>query len=206
MKHTAEEICEKLNINIEDVWNIYPYGSRIYGNSNKKSDYDYIIVYKKSLLPSGAFKDNAKSSADRTIQGTCYSRGGFIDAINNYQMPALEAIFLPKRKIVKKTFDFKLVKVERKELAKKVITLASASWHSAILSIEDDNYDNACKNTYHALRILLFGIQVKENGAITDYKVANDIKKIIYSDPTFTVKKWTNTFNELSAKLKSENI
>ena len=64
MKHTAEEICNKLNLDVNDIWNIYPYGSRVYGNNSEDSDYDYVIVYKKSLLPSGSFKDNAKSSDD----------------------------------------------------------------------------------------------------------------------------------------------
>ena len=86
MKYTAEEICTELHLDINDIWNIYPYGSRVYLSHDEYSDYDYIIVYKKSILPSGSFKDNAISSRDKEIQGSCYSRGGFLDAINNYQM------------------------------------------------------------------------------------------------------------------------
>jgi hypothetical protein len=204
MKHTPEEICQKLNINIGDIWNIYPYGSRVYLSNSIDSDYDYIIVYKQSLLPSGSFKDNAKTSNDYEIQGTCYSRGGFIDAINNYQMSALEAIFLPDDMIVKKTFDFKLNKFEEKQFVKKVITLASASWHNAILSYKDENYDYVDKNIYHALRILDFGLQIKEHGKIINYGSMNELKLKIYDEIyVCEPKEWYPTFIELSTKLKS---
>jgi hypothetical protein len=203
MKYTAEEICEKLGLDIKDIWNIYPYGSHVYGNAGEDSDSDYIIVFKQSILPSGAFKDNAKSSDDYEIQGTCYSRGGFIDAINNYQMSVLEAIFLPDEMIVKKTFNFKMNKFEEKQFSKKVITLASASWHNAVLSYKDDNFEYVDKNIYHALRILDFGYQIKEHGKIVDYGSCNELKKKIYNNEEINKPKdWHNLFIEMSNKLK----
>ena len=135
----AEEICNALKLDYSQVLNIYPYGSQVYGTATEDSDSDYIIVFKSSLLPSGAFKDNAISSEDRMIQGTCYSRSGFQDAINNYQMPVLEAIYLPEDKVVQNKMTFKMYKFDMKEFIKKVITLASASWHNADLSYKDSN-------------------------------------------------------------------
>ena len=206
MKYRAEEICEKLNLNLDDVWNIYPYGSRVYSCYNEYSDYDYIIVYKQSFLPSGSFKDNAISSEDYTIQGTCYSRGGFIDAINNYQMPALEAIFLPDEKIVKKTFNFKLNKFEEKQFVKKVITLASASWHNAILSYKDDNHPYVSKNIFHALRILDFGVQIKNHGKIINYSSMNEVKEKLYDiDYIPEINDWYDLFMNLQEELKKNS-
>lgn len=203
MKHTAEEICEKLGLDIKNILNIYPYGSRVYLNNTEESDSDYIIVYKQSILPSGAFKDNAKSSDDYEIQGTCYSRGGFIDAINNYQMSALEAIFLPEDMIVKKSFTFKMNKFEEKQFTKKVITLASASWYNAILSYKDNNYEYVDKNIYHALRILDFGYQIKEHGKIVDYGSSNFLKEQIYRNEEINKPKdWHDKFIEMCEKLK----
>lgn len=199
---TKEEICESLRINLDDVMNIYPYGSRIYGTDDEYSDDDFIIVYKKSLLPSGSFKDNAISSFDRKIQGTCYSRGGFIDAINNYQISALECIYLPDDMIIKNMFKFKLEKYNNKEFAKKVITTASASWHNAILSYKDDNDEYVKKNVFHALRILDFGLQIKENGRIINYSSMNDLKKTIYDLEICKPKEWYNKFIEMSENLK----
>ena len=86
---TAEKICENLSLDLSKVLNIYPYGSKIYGTADKESDDDFVIVFTGSFLPSGAFKDNAISSKDRTIQGVCYSKAGFQDAINNYQITGM---------------------------------------------------------------------------------------------------------------------
>lgn len=200
--YTKEQICESLDININDILNIYPYGSQIYGTADEYSDHDYIIVYKKSILPSGAFKDNAKSSKDRMIQGTCYSKGGFLDAINTYQMPALESIFLPEDKVIMKTFDFKITKFDRKEFCKKVITLASASWHNASLSFKDDNIEYTKKNIYHTLRILDFGIQILEHNKIINYDSMNDMKTFIYTRSECDPKDWNSHFLEIKNKLK----
>ena len=203
MEDKGKEICEKLELNYNDIWNIYPYGSRVYLTNNEDSDYDYIIVYKQSILPSGAFKDNAISSEDRTIQGTCYSRGGFADAINNYQMPALEAIFLSDDMIIKKNFPFKMNKYNENEMIKKVISLSSASWHNAILSYKDNNFSYVDKNIFHALRILDFGYQIKTHRKIVDYSSMNNIKKVLNENEEINKPKdWHNMFIEMSEKLK----
>lgn len=201
---TSEEICNELGLNYNDILNIYPYGSRVYGSADMFSDYDFIIVYKQSLLPSGSFKDNAISSNDRMIQGTCYSRGGFIDAINNYQMPALEAIFLPDNKVVKKTIDFKVNKFDKKILVKKVISLASASWHNAVLSYKSDNQEYVGKNIYHALRILDFGLQIRNCQKIFDYGSMNQVREIIYNNlDNIKPNDWVESFLKMSIDLKS---
>lgn len=200
---TSEQICEKLKIDYSQILNIYPYGSKIYGTSNEDSDDDFVIVYRSSLLPSGSFKDNAISSDDRSVQGSCYSRSGFIDAINNYQISALECIFLPDDKIVQKKMNFSMNKFDVKELSKKIISTASSSWHFANLSYQDDHIDSSKKNTYHALRILDFGIQIKENRRIVDYSNAIIYKELVDYADDYKPKNFYDLFIELSEKLKS---
>jgi hypothetical protein len=201
----AEEICEALNLDYSKVLNIYPYGSKIYRCDDEYSDSDHIIVFKSSLLPSGAFKDNAISSSDREIQGVCYSRSGFIDAINNYDITALECIFLPEDKIIQKKMNFGITKYNEKEFAKKIITKASSSWHFATLANKDGNIESCAKNVFHALRILDFGIQIKENQKIIDYSSMNKIKDKIYDAETinyFDPYDYYPLFLELSEKIK----
>ena len=200
--YTAEQICEALKIDFSQVLNIYPYGSRVYGTDDRYSDNDYVIVYKSSLLPSGAFKDNAISSVDKKIQGTCYSRGGFIDAINNYQMSALECIFLPKFKLIQNKMNFELKKFDSKQFAKKVISLASASWHNADLAYKDKNMTYVYKNVYHALRILEFGIHIKETQKI-NYKRAISLKEMVEQTEDLKPKKFLTLFLELRDHLKN---
>ena len=199
----AQEICKKLDIDYDKVLNIYPYGSRVYGTDDEYSDSDFIIVYNSSFLPSGAFKDNAITSDDGEIQGVCYSRSGFIDAINNFEIGALECIFLPEDKIIQKKLNFDIKKFEKKEFVKKIITKASSSWHFATLAYKDDNIEYVKKNIFHSIRILDFAIQIKENGKIIDYSSMNNFKNIIFNDDTINIMKYYSMFMKYSAKLKS---
>jgi hypothetical protein len=176
----AEEICTALKIDYTQILNIYPYGSKIYGTSTADSDEDFVIVYKSSFLPSGAFKDNAISSEDRKIQGTCYSRSGFQDAINNYQITALECIFLPEEKIIQKKMNFKMNKFVDKDFVYNIIKTASASWYIGLQAWKNQNIEFSKKNMYHALRILRFGLYIKETNSINYYK-AKKYKELVYN-------------------------
>lgn len=198
----AEEICEKLNIDYSKVLNIYKYGSKVYGTDDEYSDSDYIIVYKTSFLPSGAFKDNAISSDDREIQGVCYSRAGFIDAINNYDISALECIFLPDEEIIQEKEIFKITKFNHREFSKKIITKSSSSWYFARLSFNDGNIEESKVNMYHALRILDFGNQIKTNGKIINYSSMNKLKEEIENDIDFKPKNYHDLFIKLSEDIK----
>ena len=62
------------------------------------------------------------------------------------------------------------------------------------------------KNVFHALRILDFGIQVKENKTIVDYSSMNKIKTEIYSNENFKPYDYYYLFIKLSEKIKCEII
>ena len=136
------------------------------------------------------------------MNGVCYSRGGFIDAINNYQITALECIFLPEDLVVQKKMDFPMTKFNKKELAKNIISTASASWHLAKLSYMDQNPGPALKNIYHAIRILEFGIQIKTKGKIVDYGSENRFKEKLYRVGDYNPKTYLSLFMSLQSKLK----
>lgn len=198
----AEKIIKELGIE-DEVLNIYPYGSQVYGTANVDSDHDYIIVMKSAFLDSGSFKDNAISNEDKSIQGVLYSRGGFQDAINNYEIGALECIFLPEDKVIQKRWKFGLNKLVRKDMAKNVIKKASNNLHIAKHQYADEDFDRAKKGLFHALRILDFGIQISEQGRIYDFSHANDMKKIIDQDDNFNPKKYLGDFNTMRKRLKN---
>jgi hypothetical protein len=197
----AEEICSDLGLDYSKIANIYCYGSKTYGTDNEYSDDDYIIVY-KSVLPSGSFKDNAISSPDRKIQGVCYSRSGFLSAIDEYEIGALECLSLPEDKIIQKIIDFKIRKFDTKYLAKKIIQKASSSFHFAKLADESGNTPYVMKNVFHALRILDFGFQIKEHQRIVDFTSMNTLMDEIYKNHEIRWFTYKDRFNELSEKLK----
>lgn len=207
---TKEKILEELKIK-EDVIGIYPYGSQVYGTAGKDSDSDYIIVTKSATLPSGAFKQNAISNEDWTIQGVLYSRGGFLDALNNYEIGALECISLPEED---KVLETKLLKTllsrprrwDEDDMIKAIIQKASNSWFIADKQAKSGFKDRAKKGIYHSLRILTFGLQLKEHGRIVDFGVCNELYfKMKAIDPDeFDTRKWIPKRDRLMNKLRSK--
>lgn len=203
MTNTDKEkfILDELGIT-EEILNIYPYGSRVYGTATIESDSDFVIVTKSGMLKSGGFKQNAISNKDRSIQGILYSRSGFIDAINNYEITALECLSLPDDVIVKKTWNFKIQKWEDKAFVKSIITKMSASWFSADNYAKDDWPDLAKKGIYHAIRVLMFAQQLKESQRITDFTVANEFKESLKLIENFDTRDFIKLRDELVLKLK----
>lgn len=198
-----EYVAQQLNLDYSQILNIYPYGSQVYGNSNLDSDLDYIIVFKSAFLENGAFRNNAISSSNRAMQGVCYSRTGFIDAINNYEIGALECLSLPDEMIIQKKWDFKIQKFVVKDMVDKIIQKESNSWHAAINHrIRGDIY-LAKKGVYHALRILEFGLQLKEHQKIVDFTVTNALKETIMFNDDFHIRDYVEHRDNLVNNLKS---
>lgn len=192
----------------EDVLNVYPYGSRVYGTDNERSDYDFIVVMKSAFLQGGAFKQNAISCEDRKLQLVLYSRTGFIDAINNFEIAALECLSLPDEKVLLKKWPFKIQKWDEKALAKSIITKASNSWLIASRQSVDGMKLAAKKGIFHALRILDFGLQLKENQRIDNFKSVNFLKKEFEEtvDEKFDTRDYIPTRDDLIKMLRNETI
>ena len=69
------------------------------------------------------------------------------------------------------------------------------------LAYRDNHYASSAKNIFHALRILDFGIQIKENHKIIDYSSMNNLRDKIYSKPP-NPKDYYGLFMKLSVKIK----
>lgn len=203
IKHTKEFILNELGIT-DDVLAIFPYGSRVYGTAGKNSDYDYIIVMKAAILSNGAFRNNAISSSDRQIQGVVYSRGGFIDAINNYEIGALECLSLPENMVVDKKWPFKVSKWVTEDMVKSIIVKASNSRHNADQQSKNGNKYIGKKGMYQSLRILMFGLQLKEHGKIVDFTVGNELYDEIMriEDAEFDTRDYFDQFSELLTEIR----
>ena len=200
----VHRILRELKVD-EPVLNIYRYGSRIYGTADQNSDHDYIIVTKGAMLKSGAFKQNAISSDNRNIQGILYSRSGFTDAINNYDISALECLSLHPDDVLMNTWPFKVQKWDNKTMVKKIISKVSASWHTADMQARDGFKDRAKKGIFHALRILHFSLQLKELQRIDDFGCVNYIWEDfrIMDDDEFDTRDYIKERDELMKKLRS---
>ena len=201
MEFSPKEILDKFDIGLSQVVCIYPYGSRVYGSHGPDSDHDWIIVYKSSLLPSGAFRDNAISSDEnKSHQAVCYSRSGFRNAIDTYDIVALECAFLSAGSPLMESMKFPIRKWVPKEMVAAVITKASASWHLAKMHSDDD--ERTKKNAYHALRVLKFGEQMAEFGRIIDFSATNQLRQEIGGDETFFRDKYLSMFNDSLSRMR----
>jgi len=194
MKYTVKEIANSVGLDPDSILNVYCYGSRVYGTDDEHSDDDFVVVHKgfsieNSYNDNKAFNQNAISSEDGQIQVIRYSRSGFQAAIDNYEIGAIECLFLPENKIIQKdekvvfsmrNFDKPSVNYEIKQMVKKIITKASNSWFLGNKVIENGAHDSsrlekADKAFFHALRILKFGLQLKNHKKIVDFTEANQI-------------------------------
>lgn len=204
--HTVEQICQEFGLDSKEILCVYCYGSRVYGTHGPESDYDYIVVHKAALLNGGvAMRENAKTSEDGSIQIINYSRTGFKAAIEQFEIGVLECLFLPEQFVLQSKWPYKIDRFDKKEFASKIIAKASNSWHIALLCLQDDDEYMAYKGIYHALRILTFANQIKDDNSIV-FSSAQDVianmNHFEFSKENIK-KEWEPKRNELMEKLRA---
>ena len=167
-----ETIIEMVQDLLLDNNNIYTYGSWVYGTAGPLSDRDYIIV--RETLP------EAKREVELLgMNLTYYGPDEFQRLIDDHEVSALECLFLPKHFVVREDlgFDFNL---DLEKLRRSFSQKSSNSWVKAKKKIDlHQEYRLGMKSLFHAFRILTFGIQIAEQGMITDYTASNPIWRAV---------------------------
>ena len=178
------EIINRTKFKEDDLIAVYPYGSRVYGNARKNSDYDFIVVTDK--------KTNEQYS-DKLININFYTAKEHQERLDAHEISALECYFLPKIDVIleKRDFNFKLnLVVLRHSLSAK----SSNSWVKAkkkLTVAQDYDLDLGRKSLFHAMRIVEFGRQIAVNGKIVDYAACNPLFEEIMNCYT-----WDQMFDE----------
>jgi len=194
-------ICSELEINPDEVYNIYRYGSLVYGTDTTHSDEDFIIVRKQY-----EFKiDSVRNDSD-AINATMYSLPGFKDRLYYQEIHALECLWLPDNMKIERFPMVKSYQVKKTELRKSISAKASNSWVGAKKKFEvhGDIYRGQ-KSVFHSLRIFNFGIQTAKYGKIVDYQkgmkeLLKDIKQ--YDEWDDIKKNYQLVFNSLHSEFK----
>jgi len=194
--HTLTHICTEFSLNPNDILNAYAYGSWVYGTADDLSDSDYILVHKRSMLPDGSFKQNAQTNENEDIQIINYSRAGFKNAIEYYEMSALECLFLPDKFKLQEKLKYKIDRFDIGEFVKKTIAKSSNSWYMATKHGKANIYK---KRIFHAIRILDFAFQIQTTNTI-DFSSAVKLKNFV--DSIDDVKKLNKCRHKLTDKLK----
>jgi predicted nucleotidyltransferase len=189
-------ILKDFHLTDEQVLNVYPYGSFVYGTSNIFSDKDFIVVCNNETIDRDSL-----SSSWRALNATIYSFNSFVEKVLMHKISALECIFLPKDKLLKFSKEIPFV-LNKKTLRESISEKASHSWVKSKKKfevIQDRNVYVAKKSLFHSLRIIDFGIQIAAKGKIDNYSSCKDLWEEIYTEPNeewdFYKEKYQNYFN-----------
>ena len=185
---TYEEILKRTGLNDSEIVNVYSYGSRVYGNFRKDSDYDFIVIV-----------NNKKTDqfSDNLINVNFFTPEGHQHRLNEHEISALECFFLDEIFILKNTRNYTF-KLDLSKLRHALCAKSSNSWVKAKKKltieiekgIEENPEDVGKKSLFHSFRIIEFGKQIAQSNKITDYGCSNDLfKEIMYS-----YSDWNNLF------------
>jgi predicted nucleotidyltransferase len=169
---TLDLVLSEFNLDDKDIFNVYQYGSRVYGTFHNNSDWDFIIVANQSEE-----KIDSVANARGDMNATIYSLKGFVKALNAHEIQILECFYLPHIYTLKEDAKFTLC-LDLGILRESISEKSSHSWCKAkkkFLVREDYDYVVARKSFFHSIRIIMFGIQLAKEGHIYDYHKANYI-------------------------------
>jgi hypothetical protein len=185
---------------IDNLLNLYPYGSRVYGCAGPQSDYDMIAVY-------NSVKDKTEFSG-QIVHVTAYSQTKFKKILIEHEISAIECVSLPEHMVLMAKNKYEL-SLSLSQLRKAISEKASHSYVKAKkkLTVEKDlDPYRGKKSLFHALRVIKFGCQIAKYGKIIDYADANsywsDIVLNECNDWQFYNSKYKQEFNELMTEFR----
>jgi len=183
-----EDIIRVTGLHPNRILNIYAFGSRIYCNSNKDSDWDFIVIAKSS------YPEREFNSGDMNVHVLTPDR--FQEGLDQHNIRNIECLMAPSSAILQEKLKINF-KINLNRLRHSISHTVSNSWVKAKKKILQGDYYIGTKSLWHSMRIAMFGIQLSEHGRITDWSCANDIWKEIQS------KTWT--WEELDTRFRSYN-
>jgi predicted nucleotidyltransferase len=159
-------ICRVTGLTESQLVSVYQYGSRVYGTANHASDWDFIVVANSSI--------DGQEFRNGDYNVHVYTTDTFQRNIDEHKIHALECIFAPKEFVLvdNRRWAFKL---DRSKLRHELSAKASNSWVKCKkkLTVEVGQEYIGVKSLFHSLRLVIFGIQIAQQGSITDYGAAN---------------------------------
>jgi predicted nucleotidyltransferase len=159
----------------DDVYALYPYGSRIYGTFRPDSDYDYILVVNKGASTQIVLDKNSYN---------VISREEFQKALNDHETWALECYFLAPAEVLVHPkepwkFNFSADKLKTYFLEKMQLEIERAEKKFKML-----NFLSGKKSLWHSMRVGIFGLQLLQHKRIVSYSEANPLWMSILYNPS----------------------
>lgn len=182
-----DSIIQSSGLHPKRIFNIYIFGSQVYGTSNSASDIDVIIVANNSV--------NCLEIKGEKYNIHIYTPQEFQKELDNHNIKMLECLFAPDWAKIKEDLKFTLT-INKRRLRHFISRAVSNSWIKAKKKINVENdYKKGIKSLFHSLRMVDFGIQISQSGTIIDFSSSNDI--------WFQITKRNWTFEELDNHFRS---
>ena len=193
---SLETIIERSGIHPSRVFNVYIFGSQVYGTANKDSDWDIIMVANNSVesteIRRGLFNIHV------------YTPNKFQADLDWHRINNLECIFAPDWAKLKESIKYNF-KLDTPKLRHATSHISSNSWVKCKkkLLVADDYY-SGIKSLFHSIRIPMFATQIMQHGKIVDFSCTNWVwDKITFEDkPIYMRNKLKWNWDELDKEFR----
>lgn len=178
-----------------EIYAMYPYGSRVYGTFRPDSDYDYIVILNTERTQEQIIKNKDSFNI--------ISKKEFQIALNNHETWALECYFLPESQVVIKpkepwNFIFSVDKLKTYFIQK-----MNQEWLKSETKFSKQNILAAKKSLFHAFRVGLFGLQILKYNKLVNYEEANPLWNFIINQSKTNWNYYKLLLNSSYEKLKN---
>jgi predicted nucleotidyltransferase len=164
MMPTLQQIIEASKIHPSRIFNIFLFGSRVYGTCNDESDYDFVIVANNSFesieIKEGIFNIHI------------YTPDRFAKDLLWHKPNNLECIFSPQFAKLKEDIKPQFI-LDTRKLRHAISHLSSNSWVKCQKKLQTGEYQIGIKSLFHSLRLPMFATQLCKYGTISDFSCAN---------------------------------
>lgn len=190
---STQEIKDFVGLPEWKILNIYMYGSRVYGTFHRDSDFDFLVI-------ANSLDREREIKRDR-YNIHIHTPDKFQDDLWAFRMVNLECVFAPAFARIQEKIEYRQAfGFDPFKLKKSVLKQSHDAWIKSKMKFREMDIERATKSLFHSLRILLFGIQLVEDGEIFDFSEANHYWEDISGMEEY---KW-NIFKEKFLPLKKD--
>jgi hypothetical protein len=167
---------------IQNISNIYQFGSFLHNCQNEKSDKDFIII----LNEKEEYFDGSKEIEIKNFNFNIYHIVFFQFLIQEQFPDALQCLWIPNKFVLLENVKFEY-HLDVIKLKNQFICESSLNWNKAS-KIFPSNKKSGLKNIIHCFRKIFFAFQILKNEKIIDYEEGNQIFNEIFKQDKHSLK------------------
>jgi len=194
---TLSDIEQKLYpLHPSRILNVYLFGSRVYQTGGSNSDWDLVVIAKTHYQEKEIISDNFNIHL--------LSQETFESDLKQNKIRSLECIMAPEFAKLKEVILYNPIDyLNTSSLRYSISHINSNSWVKCKKKLLQGDYYIGIKSLWHAIRIVMFGIQISKFGKIIDFSCANSIWFELISK-AWTWEELDSKYRELNNSLLSE--